>query len=164
MHLRAISAALVLACAWAPAAAHEPAKPAAPWPAALTGEAAQAAGVVDGFHQALDRGDTAAALSALAEDALIFESGGVERGRAEYASHHLAADAAFAQAVPSTRVRRTGRVEGDLAWIASEGRTTGTWKGKALNRVITETVLLRRRGAGWVIVHIHWSSGASPEG
>lgn len=165
MHVLAIAAALALAAASDSASAHETKRPAASAPAELAGEAAQAAArVVDGFHAALGRGDTTAALSALGEDALIFESGGVEHGKAEYASHHLGADAAFAQAVASTRSKRVGRVEGDLAWIASEGRTTGTWKGKAVDRVTTETMLLRRGGAGWAIVHIHWSNGPAPEG
>ena len=63
--------------------------------------------IVDAFHAALTSGDTRAALDLLAEDVLIFESGGVERGRAEYASHHLAADAAFSAAVRRTRVSRS---------------------------------------------------------
>lgn len=156
----AIPAAAILAFSFTPAVAQAPGRPAPAEAARLSPAAAQAAQVVDGFHAALGRGDRAAALAVLAEDVLIFESGGVERSKAEYASHHLTADAEFAQAVPSTRLRRTGRVEGPLAWIASEGRTTGSWKGKAIDRVTTETMVLRRRGRGWAIVHIHWSSGA----
>lgn len=124
----------------------------------------EAARTVDAFHAALGRGDTAAALSFLADDAMIFEQGAVERSKAEYAAHHLAADATFAQAVPSVRSKRTGRVEGDAAWIASEGRTTGRYKDKAVDRVTTETMVLRRQGGDWAVVHIHWSSGAAPEG
>ena len=120
-----------------------------------------AAAVVDAFHAALRRGDTRAALALLAEDALIFEAGGVERGKAEYASHHLAADAAFSQAVPSTISRRAGEAVGRIAWIATEGRTTGTFKGKAVDRKSVETMVLRRTGAGWRIAHIHWSSAAA---
>jgi ketosteroid isomerase-like protein len=114
--------------------------------------------VVDAFHQALARGDTKAALSHLAEEALIFESGGVERGKKEYASHHLAADAAFSQAVPSKVTRRVAHLAGPLAWIASEGRTTGTFKDKPVDRRTVETMVLRRTGPTWKIVHIHWSS------
>lgn len=121
------------------------------------------AAVVDAFHAALQRGDTKAALGFLANDALIFEAGGVERGKAEYASHHLAADAAFSQAVPARLARRAGQAVGGIAWIASEGRTTGTFKGKAVDRRTVETMVLRRMGAGWKIVHIHWSSAAGAE-
>jgi ketosteroid isomerase-like protein len=119
-----------------------------------------AAAVVDAFHAALRRGDTAAAQSHLADGALIYESGGVERGRKEYASHHLDADAAFAQAVPGSVTRRAGEAAGNIAWVATEGRTAGTYKGKAVDRITTETMILRRVGRAWKIVHIHWSSAA----
>ena len=128
---------------------------------AIAPPARPAASVVDAFHSALRRGDTNAALSYLAENAVIFESGGVERGRQEYASHHLGADSAFSQAVPSKVTRRAGEAVGNLAWIATEGRTTGTYKGKAIDQVTTETMVLRRAGRAWKIVHIHWSSGAA---
>jgi ketosteroid isomerase-like protein len=119
-----------------------------------------AAAVVDAFHAALRRGDTKAALSHLAENALIYEAGGVERGRQEYASHHLGADSAFAQAVPGTVTKRAVEAIGAVAWIATEGRTTGTYKNKAIDRVTTETMVLRRVGGVWKIAHIHWSSAA----
>jgi ketosteroid isomerase-like protein len=122
--------------------------------------ARSAAAVVDAFHAALHRGDTNAAQSHLASDALIYEAGGVERTKQEYASHHLGADAVFAQAVPGKITRRAGEAVGNIAWIASEGRTTGTYKDKAVDRVTTETMVLRRVGRGWKIVHIHWSSAA----
>lgn len=130
--------------------------------APLSAPVAEAARVLDAFHAALGRGDTAAALALLADDALIFEEGGAERGKAEYAAHHLAADAAFAQAVPSTRARRTGHSHGELAALFSEGRTRGAYKGKAVDRLTTETALLRRDRGRWVIVHLHWSSRGAP--
>ena len=128
---------------------------------ALAASARPAASVVDAFHAALRRGDTQAALGLLATEALIFEAGGVERGKAEYASHHLAADAAFSQAVPAIVTRRSGEAVGNIAWITSEGRTTGTYKGRAVDRRTVETMVLRRAKAGWKIVHIHWSSAAA---
>ena len=130
---------------------------------AVTPSAGPAAAVVDAFHAALRRSDTQSALSYLAKDALIYEAGGVERGKREYAAHHLAADAAFAQAVPSRVTRRSAHLSGTTAWIASEGRTTGTFKGKPVDRTTLETMILRRTGANWKIVHIHWSSAAAGE-
>jgi hypothetical protein len=97
----------------------------------------------------------------LAADALVFEEGGAERSKAEYAEHHLSADVAFVQAVPSTITRRSGAVAGNLAWIATEGRTTGIYQGKAIDRLTTESMVLRKDGDRWQIVHIHWSSGAA---
>jgi len=140
-----------------PLFAHEPvAKPSQA--SALSASARSVASTVDAFHAALRRGDTRSAAALLANDALIFEGGGVERSKAEYASHHLAADAAYTQAVPSILTRRAGDSTGSVAWIASEGRTTGTYKGKAVDRVTAETMVLRRTGRAWRIVHIHWSS------
>jgi ketosteroid isomerase-like protein len=121
-------------------------------------EAAEAARVVDAFHAALSKNDANAALALLADDVLIFEGGYVERSKAEYASHHLGADAAFASAVPSTLMRRSGAANGDAAWIASESRTTGHYKDKAVDRLSTESMVLKKDAAGWRIVHIHWSS------
>ena len=143
------------------ALAHEPAGKAKTISALMSPAAAEAARVVDAFHTALGRGDTQAALALLADDVLIFEGGGVERSKAEYASHHLAADAAFTKAVPGRTTRRAGAAIGDVAWIASEGRTTGRYKDRAVDRVSAETIVLRRAASGWLITHIHWSSEAA---
>ena len=157
--LVAIAASMALA---APALAHEPPAAASDVQSLLPPDAAEAAAIVDAFHAALDRGDGQAALALLSPDALVFEAGGAERTRDEYAAEHLAADMAFSKAVPSKVTRRAGRSDGSTAWIASEGRTTGSWKGKQVDRVTTETMVLRRSGKGWAIVHIHWSSAAAP--
>ena len=73
-------------------------------------------------------------------------------------AYNIGADAAFSKAVPGKVTRRAGEAAGNIAWIATEGRTTGTWKAKAIDRVTTETMVLRRSGGGWKIVHVHWSS------
>jgi ketosteroid isomerase-like protein len=118
----------------------------------------QPAAAVDGFHAALTRGDTSAASALLANDALVYESGRAERSKAEYAAHHLKADAKFAKSTRRTVTRRSGRVAGDLAWVATETRTAGTYKEKPIKSTGTETMLLRRERGGWRIVHVHWSS------
>lgn len=152
-----------LALSGGPALAHETAAQATQ-AAAVEPPASEPARIVDAFHAALAAGNVSTALGHLGDDAIVFESGGVEQGKAEYASHHAAADAAFAKAVPSRTVRRSGRASGDTAWILSEGRTTGTYKGKPVDRVTTETMLLRREGGVWRIVHVHWSSAPAQPG
>ena len=126
----------------------------------VAAEATDAATVVDAFHAALKAGDTAGALTFLAPDVLIFEEGGAERSRDEYASHHLGSDAAFAAASEATVARRSGWADGDISWITSEGRTTGQFNGRAVDRLTTETMVLKRHAEGWRIHHIHWSSRA----
>ncbi len=115
-------------------------------------------GTVTAFHAALTSGNSAAALALLAEDVIIFESGGVESSRAEYASHHLAADAAFSAAVPRTLVSRTQGEAGDMAWVMSVETVTGTYRNRAINSRSVETMLLHRVNGQWRIAHIHWSS------
>jgi ketosteroid isomerase-like protein len=127
----------------------------------MPASARSAAAAVDAFHAALSRGDTRAALDQLTDDVLVFEAGGVERNKAEYSAHHLAADAEFSKAVTATFTRRSGGSDGRFVWIASEGRTTGTFRGKVVDRSTAETMLLRRIGGNWKIAHIHWSSAAA---
>lgn len=154
---RAVLACLLISVT-PPILAHGQVTKAATATGALAPSARNAAATVDAFHAALRRGDTRAAAALLASDVLIFESGGVERSKAEYQSHHLGADAEFAKAVPSLLTRRTGQAKGAMAWIASEGRTTGTYNGRPIDQLTTETMVLRRVGGAWTIVQIHWSS------
>jgi ketosteroid isomerase-like protein len=114
---------------------------------------------LEAFHQALDAGERGAALALLADDALIYEAGHAEC-KQEYAAHHLTADMAFAREVPASVAKRRGGLTGKVAWITTEGRTTGTFKGKAVDRRTVETALLREVGGRWVIQHLHWSSAA----
>lgn len=153
---------LVLAAGLAPLHVQAHPQPhAAASSAAAAQPPAETAKVVDAFHAALRRGDTAAAATFLSDAVLIFEAGGAERSRSEYASAHLPGDAAFAQAVGSELIRRAGGASGDLAWVASEGRTKGRYKDRDIDRVTTETMVLRRQAGAWRIVHVHWSSRAT---
>jgi len=151
-------ATLCLSSAAVTVVAHEPAGPVSTGAETLDEAAHPAAGVVDAFHAALKRGETGTALSLLAQDALVFEAGGAERSKTEYAASHLAADAAFSAAVTTIVTRRLGRSAGILAWIATESKTTGRYRDREVDSVGTETMILRRDRAGWHIVHIHWSS------
>lgn len=155
----ATKAALAIMAAVAQIAAANPSSDHSPTAQVNAVSAANApATAVDAFHAALSKGDTRTALDLLAEDVLIFESGGVERNRAEYASHHLAADAAFSAAVRRTLVSRSHGDAGDAAWVTSVETVAGTYRGRAINLRSVETMILRRVAGKWRIGHIHWSS------
>lgn len=109
------------------------------------------------FHDALVRGDSVTALKQLAPDVKILESGGLETLE-EYRSHHLRADMAFAQAVPSERTDSSVVVSGDVAWVVGTSRTTGMYRERAINSVSAELMVLSRSSEGWHIRAIHWSS------
>lgn len=127
-------------------------------PGALAHTASAPAETVDAFFAALKAGDFAKTESLLDPNVRIFESGGAERSAQEYASHHMKGDAAFLKTAIQAVSQRTGDAAGDLAWVASEQRITGESKGKPVDILSTETMVLRKTPAGWRIVHIHWSS------
>ena len=112
---------------------------------------------VDAFHDALRRGDGPAAMKLLAPDAIILEGGGIET-RAEYESHHLAADMEFAKAVPSARSDVRVQLDGNTAWLTSASRTQGTFKERPINSRGAELMVLTKTPDGWRIRAIHWSS------
>jgi ketosteroid isomerase-like protein len=114
---------------------------------------------VRAFHDALQRGDSAAAMALLAPDVRILESGGLET-REEYRSGHLPGDIAFARAVPGTRSEPIVTVVGDVAWVVGTSRTTGTYRDRQINSAGAELMVLSRTPEGWRIRAIHWSSRA----
>ncbi len=113
---------------------------------------------VAAFHEALASGDRDVVLGLLDLEVRIFESGGVERSRDEYASHHLGADMEFSAATSREIVEQAKGEAGDAGWVLTRSETSGTFREKEIDLLGTETVLLRRGERGWRIVHIHWSS------
>ncbi len=67
-------------------------------------DSAAVAAVIERYHHALATGDSALALTLLANDVVVLDSGGVDT-RDEYRSHHRPADDQFARAVPMVLVR-----------------------------------------------------------
>jgi ketosteroid isomerase-like protein len=97
-------------------------------------------------------------MAVLSPDVLIFESGGAERSRAEYASHHMKSDMAFLAQMGHDQISQAASEQGDAAWIVTESRIYGRYKDKDIDIVSTETAVLERGEDGWKIVHLHWSS------
>jgi ketosteroid isomerase-like protein len=120
-------------------------------------ESADVAKAVADFHRALVRTDSAAVINLLAQDAVILESGGMET-RAEYISHHLPGDIAFAKAIASTNGPIHVTVDGTTAWTAGTGTTQGNFNGRAINSSSAESMVLTKGPTGWKIRAIHWSS------
>lgn len=113
---------------------------------------------VRAFHEALASGEQERVLELLDPDVKIFESGGAELSRAEYAAHHLGADMGFSAATQRTIVDQTEGEAGDAGWVLTRSETRGTFREKEIDLLGAETVLLARGERGWRIVHIHWSS------
>lgn len=130
---------------------------AAPVPA-RAGDAPGPVATVEAFDDAIARGKEAKARELLMPDVLVYESGGEEGSLEEYARQHLGADIAFMKQVKREVLGRQHGESGDLAWVATRRRLTGTYKDKAVDVYGTETMVLARGPLGWRIRHIHWSS------
>lgn len=113
---------------------------------------------VDAFQAALARGDARQAQALLASDVLVYESGGQEASREEYASHHLAADIEFTAGAKLEQLGRNETASGDLAVVTTRYRITGRHQGKPFDLFSTESMALKRTQGRWLIAHIHWSS------
>lgn len=114
--------------------------------------------VVDAFGTALAAADFEKVEALLDPAVIILETGGAERSRREYLSHHARSDAKFLAGTHSQLSHRTARVDGDTAWVASERELHATKDGKPVTLLSTETMVLSNTADGWRIVHIHWSS------
>lgn len=128
-------------------------------PAVAQSDSAAVIRTIEAFRAALASGDSTAAIALLAPGATIVEGGGVET-LAEYRSHHLPADIQFASGVPHTRGPIRVTVAGDVAWATSTSIAQGEFRSRAVNSASAELMVLRRRGAGWLIEAVHWSSRA----
>ena len=126
--------------------------------------ASAAVAVVDRFFAALSSGDLVQAGAQLDPAVVILESGGAEHSAAEYLNGHAKSDAQFLKGSHHVLSRRTARVTGDLAWIASESELHVEKDEKPSTLASTETMVLIRGKDGWKIVHIHWSSRVKKPG
>lgn len=123
---------------------------------------ADAVATVEAFHAAMGRGDAAAVADFLLEDAVIYEQGGAESSKAEYVQAHLPGDIAYSQGMTDTVTDRRFSAQDGVSWVLTQGRTTGTYDGKKVDRLTTETMVLKKTRGAWRIAHIHWSSRAAP--
>jgi len=119
--------------------------------------------VVDTYHRSLSSGDSTTALSLLADDVTILESGNVE-DKEHYRSGHLSGDMRYAQAVNRERGEITVSVVGSVAWAHSTNVTTGQMGDREINSQGAELMVLERTNGTWLIKAIHWSSRARRTG
>ncbi|MEO7965863.1 MAG: DUF4440 domain-containing protein, partial [Gemmatimonadaceae bacterium] len=84
--------------------------------------------------------------------------GGHVETREEYRSGHLRSNIESAKAVPTIRSALAVTTRGDVAWARSSSETKGEFRGRAIDSLGTELIVLTRDGNAWRISAIHWSS------
>jgi ketosteroid isomerase-like protein len=114
---------------------------------------------VDAFHAALKKQDTAAALSLLDRDLIVFEFGVVDPTVQAYAFAHLPFDIDVAAVSKwDVQSRRVGG-EGDIRWVLTSYHVTGRQSdGTPIDQTTLETMILRRTSGLFRIAHMHWST------
>lgn len=157
---KAITLALLLSLATSFASAHGVGH--APAAKVSPPQAAVSVDIDIQFRAALKAGDATGAAAFLSDQVKIYEGGYVESSKSEYQSHHLEADISFAKATDYAVIKREINIWGDTAVSTTEGKTTGEYRGRAINSLGTETMVMRRDHGQWRIIHIHWSSRNVP--
>lgn len=114
--------------------------------------------VAAAFETALASGNAEVASALLAADVLIYESGGQESSRDEYAAAHMKGDMAFLGASKREVLSRAEGGDNQNAWVSTRSRIIGHHRDKDVDILSTETLVLKKTSEGWRIVHIHWSS------
>lgn len=112
------------------------------------------------FRSALQDGNAALALSLLAPEVLIYESGDEQTSRQDYAAAHLKADIRYLDGFYVEILSQKSYEHEGLAWVTTRSRYLSKSADPPTRQLGTETLLLRRQVSGWQIVHVHWSSSA----
>jgi ketosteroid isomerase-like protein len=114
---------------------------------------------VDAFHAALKKKDTAAALSLLDRDLVVFEFGVIDPTVQAYAFQHLPFDIDVAAVSRWDIESRHVGGEGDIRWVLTSYHVTGRQAdGSPIDQLTLETMILKRSSGLFRIVHMHWST------
>jgi ketosteroid isomerase-like protein len=109
------------------------------------------------FHAALTSADSVRAVSFLAPDVMILESGAIQT-RGEYLSHHLGADMKASSGSKAERSVIRVSVSGSTAIVVSKSVTPPTGAEGNTGSEMAELMVLSKASTGWEIRAVHWSS------
>ncbi|MEO6447014.1 MAG: nuclear transport factor 2 family protein [Gemmatimonadaceae bacterium] len=133
--------------------------------AAQSPDARRVAETIRAVFAAAERMDLGALDTLYAGDSLtVFESAGINRGWRDYRDHHLAPEL---RAFKNFRYRPfevEARVSGDLAWAVFRYALSADMAERKVDAVGRGTMILERRGSGWVVRHSHTASRARRPG
>lgn len=112
--------------------------------------------VADELYEALRTGNEAQVLALLDENVVILEGGHAQTSRSDYMSGHMKSDMAFLPNVTSETLDRKVSRQGDLAWVITHSRTTGTYRGECIDQASREMLVMKHDGHDWRITLVHW--------
>lgn len=109
------------------------------------------------LQTAIINNDSEQAGKILHEDVTILEGGGVET-KTQYLSHHFHSDGKFLSAMNREEVSQEISVEGNMAWVTSKTKMTGTYSGRDIDLSSLELAVLKKENGMWRVIALHWSS------
>lgn len=120
-------------------------------------DSASAVAVVARFHAALAAADSGQAVSLLAGDAMILESGAIQT-RADYLSHHLGADMKASAGSKAQRAIVRVTMAGGSVIVVSKSVSPPTGAEGNTGSEMAELMVVSKMATGWQIRAVHWSS------
>ena len=120
-------------------------------------DSAAAVSAVEQFHAAIGAADSVRAVSWLAEDVMIMESGVIQT-RADYLGGHLRADMKGGQSSKSERTVMKVSIVGSAAYVVAKTVTPPSGAQGSTGSELAELMVLSSTAGGWKIRAIHWSS------
>lgn len=132
---------------------------AVPAHAAATPDYQAATATLAQYKQAIENRDLSGVEALFAQDAQIFESGGIEGNFAHYRDHHLAPELKAFKSFAFKDYKVSVRGEGEVA-MATEtyGYTIILASGETIERAGVTTSVLKWTDGKWRIVSLHSSS------
>ncbi|MEQ9280452.1 MAG: nuclear transport factor 2 family protein [Balneola sp.] len=109
------------------------------------------------LETAIIENDSERAGEILHDDVTILEGGGMET-KSEYLSHHFHSDGKFLSAMNREEVSQEISVEGNMAWVTSKTKMTGTYSGRDIDLSSLELAVLKKENGMWRVIALHWSS------
>jgi ketosteroid isomerase-like protein len=109
------------------------------------------------LETAIVENDSEKAGEILHDDVTILEGGGMET-KSQYLSHHFHSDGKFLSAMNREEVSQEISVEGNMAWVTSKTKMTGTYSGREIDLSSLELAVLKKENGMWKVIALHWSS------
>lgn len=109
------------------------------------------------LETAIVENDSEKAGAILHDDVTILEGGGMET-KSQYLSHHFHSDGKFLSAINREEVSQDIKIEGNVAWVTSKTKMTGTYSGRDIDLSSLELAVLKKENGLWRVVALHWSS------
>ena len=112
--------------------------------------------ILGDFENAIVENNPEAASKLLHDDVVILE-GSNRESKEQYLSHHFHSDGRFLSAMNRELISEQIIIEGNVAWVSSQTKMTGTYNDREIERTSLELAVLKKESGEWKIIALHWS-------